>query len=198
MATRFKAADLKEMIRSLVRQEMKENLAEMINEVFSERYIKKLVETATTSQPRGVNHLDIMGDETEEEETPSILANNILGVGQENPVFKKVPKEKGVKQFSEDVERNEMLSLFFEGTQPITASENAMPTPGDTDEDYGNEAVAPIPVEKKEVKRMTEVWRTLAGVDKPAVAPVANVAEMEKLQEARLKRLRDQLEVKAN
>jgi hypothetical protein len=197
MAT-YKAEHLKEMIRTVVREEMRSVVAGVISEVLSDRYLKKLAESAVSSQPRGVNRLDIMGDETEEEETPSVLANNILGVGQENPVFKKVQKEKGVKQFSEDVERNEMLSLFFEGTKPITASENSMPTPGDTDEDYGNEAVAQIPVEKKEVKRMTEVWRQLAGVNKPPPAPVASPAELEKLEEARLKRLRDQLEVKAN
>jgi len=195
MAT-YKAEHLKEMIRTVVREEMRSVVAGVISEVLSERYLKKLAESAVSSQPRGVNHLDIMGDDTEEDETPSILANNILGVGQENPVFKKTPKDKSVKQFSEDVERNEMLSLFFEGTKPITSSENAMPTPGDTD-DAEYEEQAP-PREKPEVKRMTEVWRELAGVNKPAPAPVASPEALEKLEDARLKRLREQLEVKAN
>ena len=184
MAT-YKADHLKEMIRQVVREEIRGAIAQTISEVFAERYLKQLVESAAAAQPRGVNHLDIQGDdEVDDEEVPHPLRNSILGVGQENPVFKKVPKSAGVRQFSEgkDDERNEMLSMFFEGTRLIP-----------TDDSEGMPEGVAIPVEKPEVKALTETWTALAqGMERDAARkkpPVDPAAE-----EARLKKLRESLE----
>lgn len=185
MAT-YKADHLKEMIRQVVREEIRGVIAQTINEVFAERYLRRIIESAAAARPRGVSNLHIQGDdEPGDEEVPRTLANTILGVGQENPVFKKVPKDDGVRQFNEGKdERNEMLSLFFEGTKPI---------PEDDGEGLP-EGVA-IPVEKPEVKALTEVWTALAtGMEadaarkKPQVDPAA--------EEARLKKLRESLDVR--
>ena len=194
MAT-YKADHLKEMIRQVVREEIRGVISQTISEVFAERYLKNIVESAVAARPRGVNNLSIMGDDEEEEqEIPEPLANTILGVGQEDPVFKKVPKSDGVKQFSEGKDRNEMLSLFFKDTTPFNSSELA--ADDHAMEGAVKESVAPP---TKEESRMTEVWKTLAGVDKPAApAPVANVADLEKREESRLKMLRERLEVPAN
>lgn len=193
MATRFKANDLQEMIRALVRQEMKENLAEMINEVFSERYLRKIVETANGAKPRGVNNLAIQGDDEEEdEEVPHTLQNSILGVGQENPVFKKTPKPDHVRQhgddepLDEDTQRNEMLSLFFEGTKPIKAQEEK------ADEGIPLDMENPVIAEQADRwKDMLKAADQLSEQRKPIQQAKDPAAE-----EARIKRMREQLDAK--
>lgn len=184
MAQRFKASDLKDMIRLVVREEMYDVTKMVINEVLSERYLKQLVET---SRPRGVSNLAIQGDETEEEVKPEVLDNDIFGVGQENPVFKKVPKEDHVRQYEEGEERNEMLSLFFEGTRPLDQVESVM------------EEGVPLSLDKKPVADMADRWKTLVdGANRIAESrrPMQSPKSLES-EEIRLKMLRDQLDKKA-
>ena len=187
MATRFKANDLQEMIRTLVRKEMKENLASMMNEIFSERYLSKIVETVSNAKPRGVNNLSIQGDDDEEdEEVPHTLSNIILGVGQENPVFKKVPKSDGVKQFKEEIDRNGILNLFFEGTKPLQNKEQVA------------EEGIPLDMENPVIAEAANKWSDLvkqadqlSETRKPVVSQKDPAAE-----EARIKRMREQLDAK--
>lgn len=186
MATRFKSSDLQEMIRKIVRQEMKEVVAATINEVLSERYLKGLAESAVASRPRGVNNLHIQGDDVEEEEVPHTLANTILGVGQENPVFKKVPKDDGVRQFKEGVDRNEILNLFFEGTKPLKQQEEAVEE--GISIDMENPVVAEAASKWSDLVKQAD---QLSEARKPIQAPKDPAAE-----EARIKRMREQLDAK--
>ena len=186
MAT-YKKEHLQEMIREVVRKELKEQVSAVISEVLAEKFLKQLAESAVNMRPRGVNNLSIQGsDEIEDEEAPSILDNNILAPGQPNPRFDKHPAKRGVKQFSEDKERNEMLNLFFEGTRPINAAADDEIGPGEI----------PIDVEKPEVRELTETWKALAtGMEKAAASkkPVVNPLA----EEDRLRRLRESLDVPA-
>jgi hypothetical protein len=186
MAT-YKADHLKVMIREVVRQELREQVAAVISEVLAEKFLRQLAESAAAAQPRGVAHLHIQGDDDqEEEETPSILSNDILGVGQENPRFKKVPKSDGVRQFGENNERNEMLSLFFEGTQPVPK-----------DDSVGMPSGVSLDIDKPAVKELASNWVALAeGMDRDAARKKVQVDPA--AEEARLKRLRDSLDVPAN
>jgi len=204
MATRFKANDLQEMIRSLVRKEMKENLATMLNEVFSERYLSKIVETVSAAKPRGVNNLSIQGDgpDDEDENIPHALANDILGVGQENPVYRKEPKSDGVEQYDENTKRNDMLSLFFENTTPLDAEQYV---PDEEEQRVFAEANAHNqPPQRKQQTRQAqgrksqeEVWKELAGVKAPqTTSDTVSMADQEKFEELRLKRMRESLEVR--
>jgi len=188
MATRFKANDLQEMIRTLVRKEMKENLASMMNEIFSERYLSKIVETVSNAKPRGVNNLSIQGDgpDDEDENVPHTLANNILGVGQENPVFKKVPKSDGVKQYKEEIDRNGILNLFFEGTKPLQSKEEVAEE-GVT-LDMENPVVAEAAGKWADLVKQAD---QLSENRKPILAQKDPAAE-----EARIKRMREQLDAK--
>ncbi len=184
MAQRFKAEQLKEMIRTLVREEIREVVVATINEVLTERYLRKLAESVVSARPRGVSDLDIMGDEEEpDEETPGPLSNSILAPGQENPRFKKVPKDDGVRQFHEGMDRNSMISLFFEGTKPLKESEANAPT--------AEELEASVGLPSREMKETIGVWNRLdegmtqaalqrkqAGVH--GVAPVVDLAVEEK------------------
>ena len=213
MATRFKANDLQEMIRSLVRKEMKENLATMLNEVFTERYLSKIVETVSNAKPRGVNNLTIQGDgpEDEDENVPHTLANTILGVGQENPVYRKEPKDDGVEQYEESTKRTDMLSLFFEGTTPMTGEYDtdagAAFAPDEEEQKVLDEARAFTPpppqqrikqAPKPGRRSQEEVWKELAGVKaiSKQESHAVSVADQEKFEELRLKRMRESLEVK--
>lgn len=188
---RYSAEHLKEMIRETVRSEIKRVVAETISEVLSERYLRQLAESAVAARPRGVADLPIMGDEEDPDEpVPRPLANNIRGVGQPHPRFQKTPPERQVKQYNEAAEpgpraldRNGMLSLFFEGTQPIDQRDSA-----------ASEGV-PLPVDDhpEEVSHWQELMRgaeQLSEMKKPA-----KVADPS-MEEARIKRMREQLDAK--
>lgn len=206
---KYNASQMRELIREVVRSEIKSVVAETISEVLSDRYLRHLAESAAAAQPRGVANLHIQGDDEEpDEEVPHALENSILGVGEENLVFKKEPKDDGVQQFHEGEKRNEMLSLFFEGTRPINELERDAGYAAAADDDEEGVTVPGMPPAPPPPARpaaparrpMTEVWQTLAGVkptgDKPAAqaAPLSPEAR-EQFEEARLKRLREQLEV---
>lgn len=185
MAT-YKAEHLQEMIRKVVRSEIKGVVADVIAEVLSERYLKQLAEsTAAANAPRGANRLPVVGDDTSDEdnEVPLTLANTILGVGQDNPAYVKEPKGSRVKQFvKEDVNRNEMLSLFFEGTRPLKEVESKV-----------EEGIQlPDPESSPELARWAELAKAADSLAE-AKKPIAKNVEAE---EARIKRMREQLEVK--
>lgn len=182
MGQRFKAEQLTEMIRTLVRAEIKEVVTQTINEVLSERYLKRLAESVVSSRPRGVADLDIQGDDEEpDEETPHALENNILAPGEENPVFKKVPDDDHVRQVDEGEKRNEMLSLFFEGTRPLKEIEANAPT--------AEELASRLP---KALQEQTDVWkRMVKGMEESAERKRPIVTQ--EAEEARLKRLRESL-----
>ena len=187
MATRFKANDLQEMIRRIVREEMGSVVKEAINEILSERYLKKLAESAAGhNRPRGVSNLAIQGDADPEDETPEVLSNDILGVGQQNPVFKKGPSSKHVRQHNEGDDRDEMLSLFFEGTRPINEAEAE------------HEEGIPLPIDEKPVAEMAKKWRHLiTEADKAAETRRPMKSNNIEAEEARLKMLRESLDRKA-
>jgi hypothetical protein len=117
MAQRFKAEDLKAMVRSLVRQEIKQVVAETINEVLSERYLKKLAESY--ARPVGVGpgmpvqgnrseyepSLRLQMDADEEVEVPSVLDNDDADTYAPHPMVHE--------------ESADPASVFFEGTKPI-------------------------------------------------------------------------------
>lgn len=127
MAQRFKAEQLKEMIRVLVREEIRSVVKETINEVLSERYLQKLAEVAA-SRPRGVGRTMHIadGDDQEDEGTPEILRNDSDGIYTKHPMKHSdgleddEPEQLAPVSFvPEGMERNEMISLMFEGTRPI-------------------------------------------------------------------------------
>ena len=207
MATRFKATDLKEMIRSIVKEEMLSVTKQAINEILSERYLKQLAEIAA-SRPRGTGRtLHVAdGDDNDVEDTPVVLGNSTKGIYSRHPSKHDDDPEDDDQNFDrsaprltpEGKERNEMLSLFFEGTKPLPNS--GPDTEAASFEELGIELpseAAPPPMPKQTAGRrpITEVWKELAGVDKAkAPAPVASQADLEKREETRLKMLRESLE----
>jgi hypothetical protein len=213
MAT-FKADQLREFVRSVVRKEIKETVASAISEVLSERYLRKLAESAVGARPRGVADLSIMGDDEEpDEEVPHALANTIQGAGQEHPRFQKEPNGNHVRQHNEEFQHNPMLSLFFEGTKPLNVVEREAGMAAEADSEGvqmppewtgASDDVEPEP-ERRPARQeptgrrpMNEVWSTLAGVKKvpQAQSETVDVDTRQKLEEDRLKRMREQLEVK--
>src|SRR5512141_1934077 len=116
MAQRFKSTDLKEMIRTLVRQEIKEVVFETINEVLTDRYMKAIVEKKVARLEERLEarlealqeaRIPVQGEEEDQEVTPEILANDDDGIYQESPLKK------------EGKDGSDFMSLFFEGAQPI-------------------------------------------------------------------------------
>lgn len=187
MATRFKATDLKEMIRALVRQEIKEVVTETINEVLSDRYLKAIVEKKVGKlEERLEARLDalqeqripIQGDDPEPEETPEVLDNDQEGIYTKSPLKK------------EDVERNEMLSLFFEGTEPISARD-ALVGPGMGGVDLSKLGVGPAegPMEVPEAIRRKPAPQ--AAPAKPAKAPAMDPSRWARIAEAATRRAID-------
>lgn len=202
---KFKADQLHEIIRAIVRQEineavvqkMNEVVVKTINEVLSERYLTKLAENVA-SRPRGVGRTMHIadGDDHDEEGTPQPMRNDDRGIYHVHPSKHDDEVEDddaGEPQLqAEDLERNEMLSLFFEGTKPLqeveAQVEEGVPLERITEMRRDNDGRQPI----------QEVWKTLAGVKKPAQAqqtsrPV-DTAALEAREEARLKQLRESLE----
>jgi len=189
MAT-YKASHLKEMIRQVVREEIKGVVSEVIAEVLSERYLRRLAESVVTAAPRGVSDLHIQGDEEHEEETPEVLANSILGVGQRHPMFHKDSSKTKVRQHEGKRLRtpeqpDDMMSRFFEGTRPLKEIE----------EDHAEGVPLPSSEEGQEVvSRWGEVAAAanrLAEEKKPV--KVTDLAA----EEARLKQIRESLDRKA-
>lgn len=178
MATRFKSTDLQSMIRSIVRQEMNEVVKSAINEVLSERYLKQLAESAVGhNRPRGVSNLMIQGDEDEEEVQPEILGNR----NAEDGIYVQHPIKK------EGIDRNDMLSLFFENTKPINEVEAEA------------EEGIPLALDEKPVAEMASKWRRLvegANALDESRRPMSMPKNAE-MEEARLKMLRESLERKA-
>lgn len=124
---KMNSAQLGEMIRLIVKQEIRETVMSTINEVLSERYLRQLAESAA-SRPRGVGRTMHIadGDDNDEEGTPSIMRNNDRGIYAKHPsIHEDKPEEDSpnAPELSEDHERNEMLSMFFEGTKPLTQVE---------------------------------------------------------------------------
>lgn len=192
MAT-YKAEHLKAMIRQVVREEIKGVVSEVISEVLSDRYLKHLAESAAAARPRGVSmNLPIQGDDENDEETPTVLSNDILGVGEDNPAYTKESKKDGVRQFES---ANPMLSLFFEGTKPIDVGE-------DEDDGFDKDLIeaaraekATLPENKK--RPVQEVWKELAGVKnvkKPSAPSPEEIEALQKREENRLKMMREQLD----
>mgnify|MGYP006297355587 CR=1 FL=1 len=91
----------------------------------------------------------------------------------------------------EGKERNEVLSMFFEGTKPLQEMEERQAEGVSLDSLSGN---------KGDRKPMTEVWRTLAGVKKPAAPSQSSISkdDLEAREEKRLKMLRESLERQVN
>jgi hypothetical protein len=189
MAT-YKADHLKEMIRSVVRQEIKEVVTNVIAEVLSERYLKQLVEV-NASRPRGVGRTMHIadGDDQDDEGTPEVLPNPTQGIYRKHPMKHSDSLEDDEPQTTmpEGKQRDEMLSLFFEGTKPLKQIEEQV------QEGIPLEKIADEPSDGR--RPLTEVWATLAGVKKqPSASPPADASELEKREELRLKRLRESLE----
>lgn len=203
MATRFKANDLQAMIRSIVREEMVDVVKGAINEVLSERYLKQLAEASV--RPRGVGPtLHIAdGDDNDVEEAPTILSNPTRGIYNKHPMKHDDELDDDDENCepeltTENVERNEMLSMFFQDTKPLNEVEARQ------DEGIPLERIIPegaaFPQRKttQGAKRpIAEVWRELAGVKKD-VAPAANMEALEKREEMRLKMLRESLDRPVN
>lgn len=178
MAQRFKSTDLKEMIRSLVRQEIKEVVAETINEVLSERYLRQLAESAV-NRPRGVGDtMHIQGDDAIEEPPPHPLANS-----REWP-FEKHPMKKDDKVDEEYEPSTDLDQLFFEGTKPLNEVEKDAPP--------AEEIETRLP---KQLQEQTKVWTALAGLKKNQTSG-PSAEDKVKYEEARIKRMREQLETK--
>ncbi len=200
MGHRFKVEELREMIRALVRSEIKSVVVETINEVLSERYLKRLAEAAA-SRPRGVGptmHI-ADGDDHEEEEAPRVLSNPTRGVYGKHPMkhddqLEDDEPQQHLTTIPEGVERDDMMSMFFEGTKPLAEIEAKA------------EEGVPLPIEREERRAaeegrqpITEVWRTLAGVKpvSPAAAPSPEErAALEKREADRLRMIRESLERK--
>ena len=193
MAT-YKAEHLREMIRSVVREEMRGVVSGVIAEVLSEKFLKQLAESAVASRPRGVSNLPIQGDDEYEEETPQVLSNTILGVGQKHPMFHKDSSKTKVRQYESDesevnesAQRNQMLSLFFEGTKPLEREEDIEVMPGEV----------PIPMEKPKVKALTETWVAMAqGIDNKVAEKRAALQKDPEAEAARIKKMREALDAK--
>ena len=191
MATRFKSTDLKEMIRLIVREEMTGVVKEAINEVLSERYLKQLAEASV--RPRGVGPtLHIAdGDDNDVEEAPVMLRNDHEGIYYRHPSkHDDEPEEEqelSSPPMAENIARDEMLSLFFEGTKPLKEVEASV------EEGIPLENIMPEPHRHGQARRpMTEVWQKLAGVEKKE--PTRELNDREKREEQRLKMLRESLE----
>lgn len=232
MAQRFKADQLKEMIRLLVREELTGAVKAAINEILSERYLRQIAEVAA-SRPRGVGRTMHIadGDDNDDEGTPEILANTTAGIYNKHPMKHDdhldddEPELAGpsITTIPEGLERDDMMAKFFEGTRPINEIDADAGVSFEIGEDGAvlEEEDAPIqalaaprrgsPAKGKVRRPMTEVWRELAGVKKEGAAPRAAEirpgaplpvdpqveAERVKMEEARLKRLRESLERKA-
>ena len=195
---KFKADQLHEMIRSIVRQEideavikrMNEVVVKTINEVLSERYLKQLAENI--ARPRGVGPtLHIAdGDDNEEEGVPPIGPQNFGGrdIYGKHPMKRDDEIDEQAEEpelRAENIDRNDMLSLFFEGTRPLE----------EVEESDGVPLEKIMPQARGEKKQITEVWRTLAGV-KPEAPPARSTDKeaLEAREEMRLKMLRESLE----
>jgi hypothetical protein len=180
---RFKAGDLQEMIRTIVRQEIREVVSTTINEVLSERYLKEVArrvsEAATISRPRGVASLEIMGDDAVEEEPPEPLDNDSKWPFEQHPI----KKEQLVR------ESRDPMEMFFEGTRPLA----------DLEKEADDAVVVKTDraIATPEGQNTVEVWRKLAeGMDRKAVqARPMQVSPEEQLR--RLEEKRRALEVKA-
>lgn len=196
MAQRFKANDLKEMIRAIVREEIRDVVGQTINEVLSERYLKevarKMTEAVAYARPRGVASLEQMGDDAIEEPPPHPLANS-----QEWPFAKHPMKHDDYvpTQNDEDQERDkeDPMSIFFEGTRSLREIEERAPS---EDELISRTQSAPIFKDDKKLNEQKQIWTTLAGV-KSQKGPDIDPADKAKFEEARIKRLRESLDVKA-
>jgi hypothetical protein len=193
MGQRFKASDLKEMIRSIVRSEIKEVVAETINDVLSERYLRQLAEAVAVSRPRGVASLEQMGDDAIEEPPPTPLANSREWPFDKHPSKHDdyVETEQGEDQDDVDYRKkgDDPMSMFFEGTRSLKEIEARAPS----EDDLLAQTQLPL---SKNLTEQKKIWTTLAGVKEVKKNDV-DPNEQAKFEEARIKRMREQLDVKA-
>lgn len=197
MAQRFKATDLKEMIRAIVREEIKDVVGRTINEVLSERYLrevaKRVTESVAVSRPRGVASLEQFGEDAIEEPPPHPLANS-----REWPFEKHVMKHDDAVETDQgedqDRDREDPMSMFFEGTRSLKEIEEHAPS----EEDLLNKTQsAPIPGSKK-LEEQKQIWTQLAGVkSKKKKEEDVDAAAKAQFEEARIKRMREELDRKA-
>jgi len=180
MAQRFKANDLREMIRSIVRDELREGVAQMVSDVLSERFLRQLAEVAV-SRPRGVGDtMHIQGDDYREELAPTPLENS-----EEWP-FQKHPMKHDDSVDEGEARTGPLDSIFFEGTKPLKEDDRIL-------EERVERAVS-----SPEGQNTIEVWRKLSrGMEERAMATRPMQAPMTQEEaERRLAEKRKALEVK--
>jgi hypothetical protein len=191
MAQRFKATDLKEMIRSIVREEIKDVVGRTINEVLSERYLRQLAESINV-RARGVGDtLHTQGDDSAYEPPPTPLDNDDSRWPFQKHPMKHDDYVESDNSEDQDRDREDPMSIFFEGTRSLKEIEDRAPS---EDELQNQVASAPLPKNLNEQKR---VWTALAGMKPKADESRVDPAEQAKYEEARIKRMRESLDVKA-
>jgi hypothetical protein len=188
MAQRFKAEQLKELIRILVREELTGAVKQAINEILSDRYLQQIAEAAA-SRPRGVGRTMHIadGDDNYEEGTPEILSNTTMGIYNKHPMKHDDRLEDdepelvgpSISTIPEGIDPNDMRSLFFEGTRPINeidadagvvfnleeGDDEGVPVPQVA---RSAPSRAPAPSRTPARRPLNEVWSELAGVKKEA------------------------------
>lgn len=194
MAQRFKATDLKEMIRSIVREEIRDVVGRTINEVLSERYLKevarRVTEAVAVARPRGVASLEQMGEPAIEEPPPHPLANSRDWPFEKHPMKHDdfVETDQGEDQ---ERDRDNPMSIFFEGTRSLKEIEEGAPSEDDL---VTKTQTAPIPGSKR-MDEQKHIWTQLAGVAKKNEEQVDPAAKAQ-FEEARIKRMREELDRK--
>jgi hypothetical protein len=178
MAQRFKANDLKEMIRTIVKQEIRQVVVETINEVLSDRYLRRLAETVAVSRPRGVASLEQMGEPALEEDPPRALEQ------EDEWPYRKHP----LKHDDEIDESSDPMVMFFEGTKPLDQVEKEKEA---LVEQKTNRALA-----SPEGQNVMAIWKKIADrVDKKAHTQAEMRLSPEKQMKA-LEERRKKLEIK--
>jgi hypothetical protein len=193
MAVRFKASDLKEIVREVVREEIREVVVKTINEVLSERYLRDIVREAVGQKRRGGLEETLMGQTREPpENTPEALDNQDDGIYHVHPVKKesKVPVRQTPRPPSltkEQIRKQVMgddFDMLFEGTKPLD----------EVEQEYAEGVHLP---QSPAMEEMANKWKKLVeGSEQKQLQsrPMTSEVDLE-AAEARLKRKREALEI---
>jgi hypothetical protein len=151
MAARFKATDLKDMIRVLVREELENSIRSVVNEIFSERYLQQLMNEAVGNRTlsSGLSVRDL-NEGVEIEEEPMIPRPKVRPTPRPPQMTRENLREKFRREVFGD-ERDEL----FEGVSPINEVEQ--------------QEAEGIPLDALPIEDLSSKWKKLSeGLEQKA------------------------------
>lgn len=153
----MKASQFKEMIRTIVADELKRQLPSVVEHILAEKYLRRIVAENSTvhnkdlgKEKRNINLSNVLADNSDDfdEHIPEPMDNENQGIYQDNPLTKG-------KNESRLLSPDNHLSFIYEGVKPLSNK-------------HTNDEGVSLGVLDKKLGTDFDRIKMMAGISKPA------------------------------